>query len=492
MKNHHLETAALALLAAMALAPGWGGAAVISTNELTTYPPPAGAPLNSDFSIRARTPGGRWQNVAAYAVKVDAVRGAEHHPENASAAYFDFSGTVEIEVSCAHGRVHEARVRPLSCGIRPVITGRALTFTLSQPRNLSVEVNGDIFHNLHLFANPLEKTRPDLNETNVIYFGPGLHELGRKPMRLASGAKVYLAGGAVLRGQLLISGVENVSVSGHGMIEQGGRGAGAVRIANSTNVEVSGIFGSQFFTGGSRNVTIRNVKCMSYSGNGDGLNVFCSSNVVIDGVFSRNSDDCFTVYGSRGGFHGNAGNIALQNSTLWADVAHPVLIGTHGNSVNSDTLENITVSNLDILDHMERQLDYQGCLSINAGDNNLVRNVRFENIRVEDFREGQLVNLRVFFNRKYCAAPGRGIENILFKGVSYSGTHANPSIIEGYDDIRRVKNVVFEDLVINGVVISDDMVKPGWFKTSDMARFFVGEHVDSIRFRSCAGLQPIK
>ena len=41
-----------------------------------------------------------------------------------------------------------------------------------------------------------------------------------------------------------------------------------------------------------------------------------------------------------------------------------------------------------ILDHREKQLDYQGCFAITAGDNNSVRNIRFVNIRVEDFREG--------------------------------------------------------------------------------------------------------
>lgn len=71
---------------------------------------------------------------------------------------------------------------------------------------------------------------------------------------------------------------------------------------------------------------------------------------------------------------------------------------------------NLNYINIDILDHKEKQLDYQGCLAINAGDNNLIRNVRFENIRIEDFRQGQLVNLRIFFNEKYCTAPGRGIE----------------------------------------------------------------------------------
>ena len=46
-----------------------------------------------------------------------------------------------------------------------------------------------------------------------------------------------------------------------------------------------------------------------------------------------------------------------------------------------------------------------------------------------------------------------------------------------------VKNIRFENLKINGKVISDDMAgKPAWYKTSDMARFFVGEYVDGIVF----------
>jgi hypothetical protein len=168
---------------------------------------------------------------------------------------------------------------------------------------------------------------------------------------------------------------------------------------------------------------------------------------------------------------------------LWADVAHPILVGTHGDTPNPDTLEDLRFSNLDILDHMEPQIDYQGCMSLNAGDGNLIRNVRFENIRVENFRQGQLVNLRVFYNRKYNTSPGRGIENVYFKNITYNGSHAENSVIAGYDDIRNVKNVVFENLVINGTLISDQMTKPGWYKTSDMARFFVGEHVEGLVFR---------
>lgn len=135
------------------------------------------------------------------------------------------------------------------------------------------------------------------------------------------------------------------------------------------------------------------------------------------------------------------------------------------------------------MDHKEKQINYQGCLAINAGDNNLIRKVRFEDIRVENFRQGQLVNLRIFYNKKYCTAPGRGIEDVLFKNVSYTGNRATVSIIEGYNEQRGIKNIRFENLCINGTVISDDMPgKPTWYHTGDMANIYIGPHVEGVNF----------
>lgn len=315
----------------------------------------------------------------------------------------------------------------------------------------------------------------------MIYFGPGIHQLKGDKLLVPSGKTVYVAGGSVLMGQIEMNGVRDVKVLGRGII--GHSVKMGIRIANSKNVLVEGLFCTQCSTGGSDSVTIRNVKSISYYGWGDGMNVFASNNVLFDGVFCRNSDDCTTVYGTRGGFVGGCRNITMKDSTLWADVAHPILIGTHGNTPNPEVLENLNYINIDILDHKEAQIDYQGCMSLNAGDNNLIRNVRFENIRVEDFRQGQLLNMRVFYNAKYCTSPGRGIENVLFKDVVYNGKNSEQSIIAGYDDNRKIKNVVFENLVINGKLITDDMQeKPKWFKTSDMARIFVGEHVEGVKF----------
>lgn len=443
---------------------------------------PQGISLNNDFTVKVRSEGkSKWVLVPTYLVKVDEVRETKHHVEHASMATFDFSEKVEIAVTYNKGKIDSARVRPLSYDIPFMIEGNTLQFSLEKPANLSVEVNGDIFHNLHLFANPLDTFKVDKTNPDLIYFSPGIHRFEGGEFRIPSGKTVYVAGGAVMMGRMLIENVHDVKLLGRGIIDPSVKMG--IRIANSRNVYVEGLVATQCATGGSDSVTIRNVKVISYFGWGDGMNVFSSRNVLFDRVFCRTSDDCTTVYGTRLGFEGSSSNITMQNSTLWADVAHPIFIGIHGNVDKPEILENLNYVNIDILDHKEKQLNYQGCLAINAGDENLIRNVRFEDIRIENFRQGQLVNLRIFFNEKYCKAPGRGIENVVFKNVSYTGNRAEISVIEGYDAQRKVRNIRFENLRINGQIISDDMPgKPKWYHTGDMARIYVGPHVEGVSF----------
>lgn len=454
--------------------------------QLVTYPfpaPEAGSPAhNADFTVKVRQPGGKWQDLYEYNVKVDEVRGINHHVEVASMAAFDFSGEVEVAVTSNRQKIREAVIRPLSYGIAHKVTHNTVYFRLLQPKNLSIEVNGDKFHNLHLFANPIEVAAPDATAENVIFFGPGFHDIKGGVLRVPSGKSVYLAGGAVVRGHFMVDSVRDVKITGRGIIDFPGQEG--VKISYSKNVLLEGIILTQCPVGSSDSVIVRNVKSISSYKWGDGMNVFASNNVLYDGVFCRNSDDCSTVYATRKGFVGGCRNIVMQHSTLWADVAHPIHIGLHGNTPHPDTIEQVRYIDIDILEHQEKQVDYQGCMAINAGDNNMVREVSFEDIRVENIRCGQLVHLQIPFNKKYCTAPGEGIENILFKNVIYNGDSPELSIITGYNESRRVRNVIFENLKINGTLIFDSMSgKPGWYKTADMARMFVGEFVDSLVFR---------
>jgi hypothetical protein len=448
--------------------------------QIIQHPVPEGIPQNDDFTVKVRVPGGEWQELFEYSVPVDM-----HDVRYASMVHFDFAGTVEVSVTSNRGAIASAQIRPLSYGLKPEIKGSALMFVLTKPCNLSVEIDGDRFHNLHVFTNPLETDVPDENDPDVIYLKPGIHTFPRNVLDVPGGKTVYLAGGAVVKAAIRCRNVENVRVRGRGMLYQPPRG---FVVTHSKNITIDDIIlvSPRHYTvygGQSQAITIRNIRAFSHQGNSDGIDLMSCSDVRVSGVFLRNSDDCIALYGHRWNFSGDTRNITVRDSTLWADVAHPIHIGTHGDPANPNVIEDVIFSNIDILEHDEPQLDYQGCMSINVSDENLVRNILFEDIRVEDFTEGQLVNLRVAYNKKYASAPGRGIENVTFKNISYHGSRANISILEGYDATRGIKAVVFENLTINGRLISWQMEKPApHFTTADMARMYVGPHVDGVEF----------
>lgn len=156
-------------------------------------------------------------------------------------------------------------------------------------------------------------------------------------------------------------------------------------------------------------------------------------------------------------------NIKVSDAILWADVAHPINIGGHG---KGNILEDITFSNINILQHDEDDRLYQGCLSINVADDNIVQNVNFENIWIDNIEEGQLFNFRVLYNLKYSVSPGGGIQNVKVKNIYYTGYGENPSIIEGYSKERSIDNITFENIMINGKqagILEDANIKVGKF-----------------------------
>ncbi|MDQ0598046.1 hypothetical protein QF037_002391 [Streptomyces canus] len=458
-----------------------------SADKLVVFPIPSGVPTNSSFSVKARTAGGNWQTVPVYrarAKQIDANTGSGP-VFNSSVATFDFTGTVEVAVTSAKGAIGSAKIRPLSYGTRFTVDGDTVSFTLTEPRNLSIEIDGEIFNNLQLHANPIETHVPDPDDPDVIYFGPGLHKTTDNVVKVPSGKTLYLAGGAVLTSRVEFVNVENARLIGRGVLYNSPSG---VLLQYAKNIEIDGILvlnpssGYSVTVGQSKQVTIRNLHSYSHGQWGDGIDVFSSEDVLIEGVWMRNSDDCIAIYAHRWDYYGDCRNITVRNSTLWADVAHPINVGTHGNTDKPETIENLVFSNIDILDHREPQMDYQGCIALNPGDSNLLSNVRAQDIRVEDFRWGQLINMRVMYNKSYNTSVGRGIDGVFIRNMTYTGTHANPSIMVGYDADHAIKNVTFQNLVINGKMIGNGMKKPGWYKFTDIMPAYANEHVITPRF----------
>ncbi|HTG67854.1 MAG TPA: glycosyl hydrolase family 28 protein [Candidatus Udaeobacter sp.] len=486
---------------------------MISTRAaLITFPAPPEAVANHDFYVRVRVENGEWRELFPYLVKVDM-----HNVREASMVTFDFEGKVEVEVTKTKGMLESVAIRPNSFEISFVQTGNTVTFMLDRPRKLSFEANGERFHNLHIFANALETNVPDVEDSRtiyieagkhrteeliarltssignsgdredivpeVLYFGPGMHYFEDNILRIPSGKTVYLAGGAMVVGSLVCDHVEDVTIRGRGMIYltniEKTTYLRTVQIDFSRSITVEGIISVDpphysIHLGKSEHVHISNFKTFSTRGWSDGIDMMSCSYVHIDDVFLRTSDDCIAIYGSRGIFYGDSTNISVTNSVLWADVAHPIMIGVHGDHGHEgDIIENIVFDNIDILEHHEPQDGYWGCMAINAADKNTVRNVKYRNIRIEQFELGRLIDIRVFQNPKYNPSPGNRVENIRFENIEFNGISDNPSVIEGFDEERIVDGIHFENVIINGETVMDAL----------SGNISIGPHVHNVVFK---------
>ena len=304
-----------------------------------------------------------------------------------------------------------------------------------------------------------------------------------------SGETIVLDPTKYYAGQIVVKDCRDVIVEGSGAtLRPGMRGFG-VQIVNSRNIIVRNLITSQVPTGASDSVLIENVQCYSYGPWGDGLNIFASSHVTLRGCYCETSDDCMTVYATRMGYMGSARHILVEDCVFNPKIAHPIFIGLHGaasegdDRTRIDTIEDLVFRNIRILNQRERQLDYQGCMAIVAGDNNVIKDVLFENITVDHIETGCLLTLRIFKNEKYCQAPGSLIENVTFRNIS-APAEGNISLIEGYIPERMVRNILFDNLVIDGKHIHDSMPgKPAWYKTADMGRILISNYVENIQFK---------
>ena len=461
-------------------------------HQVFTFPAPEGAPLKHDYDVYVCPRGSQeWTKVDTYMAKVNSPSPdpTPHHVSEISYCVFDFTGDVFVKVISKNRKFKTARIRPDYRGtIANVQNDSTVQFMLFQPENVCVELDGDITNNLLVFTSKPPVSKAEAEEQakkegrEFKSYKPGFYNQ-QDTIYIGSNTTVYLEGGSYFTSTFAINDSENVSILGRG-IARPPRGYEGAHIYRSKNVLIDGLIANTCPVGESHNVTIHDVRLISFPSWGDGFNVFGGcSDIFYDRVFARTSDDCTTAYATRKGFCGNVRNVRMTNSTLWADVAHPIFIGLHGNSERGDTIEHLHYENIDILCQAEPQVDYQGCLAINCGDNNLVRDVTFDNIRIEQILQGCILQVKVGWNSKYCTAPGRGVENVTFRNIRYNGEPPYLSIINGYNEERTVRNIRFEGLKINGQTIYDDMPgKPRWYATADYVPLFVGNHVDGISF----------
>ena len=439
------------ILLAIGLLAGAAQVAVPASDPVA-YPVAGGVRHNDDFTVRVRRPGGRWIDLFEHDVVVDL-----DAPQHASMVRFDMAGPVELEVRRNNGDVRDVIVRPSRAGIAARLDGNVAHFTLARPAKLSIEFDGDRLHNLHLLAGaPPAAVTPNRPAADIVRFGPGLHVPPDQPgavFAFPSHTTVILDPGAVLRGKIVLDRVSDVRILGRGIIDQPERG---FEITHSRDITIDGptVINPKHYTvfcGQSDHVAIRDLNTFSAAPWSDGIDMMSCSDVSVDDVFLRTSDDSIAIYGHRWGFRGDARNVTVRDAILWADVAHPINIGLHGGGDGApEVIENLAFRRIDVLEHDEDDPEYRGVMAISDGDGNLVRHVSFDDVAVEHVQEGSLLNLRVLFNAKYSLSPGRGIEDVAFRNIRVAATGLSPSIVAGYDARRTVRGVTIEGLTIGG------------------------------------------
>lgn len=398
-------------------------------------------------------------------------QGEIHKPDIASFSTFDFTGKVNVRVQVLGLPVYKVEIRPLSLGIHPRIEGDTILFMIDRPLKLSIEINDRINHNLMLFANAPEQEPADPNDPDVLYFGPGLHEIASATnpygiIELRSNQTVYLAGGAVLRARISGKDVENVSIRGRGIL-QGSTLAGRwpdylkaimgepsdvqrpthVTFSNSRNIRLQGIIiqDSPHWTVvfyGCEQVDIANIKLVGYVPNSDGIDAVNSRDIEIDDVFIRTGDDCIAIKGSPGGGRANAYGIVVKNSVFWADRGSALEIG---HETNMEEIHDIRFENIDILNQTLPTMGYHAIDLTNADDARIY-DISYDDIRVE--RCSRWIGIRIRESEWKTTEAMGSISGIHFSNIS---GYSIPDIhLFGLDDAHPVEEVTFENILYLG------------------------------------------
>ena len=162
-----MKRLSLVCFSVLALAQVYIPAASAET-KLRVYPAPVGEPLSQRFVVRVE-----HRNSPVYVAHVRAITVVKTPdvPEvqtdgEASFTSFDIGARVKVEVKCQE-KVTAAKILPASYGITPIFSGNRVTFLISKPEQLTLEINGDWNNSLHLLANPVETDVPNPKAENV-------------------------------------------------------------------------------------------------------------------------------------------------------------------------------------------------------------------------------------------------------------------------------------------------------------------------------------
>ena len=444
--------------------------------EVVVYPPPEGYMSSKQYRITILQDGKAYES---FVYVSEAQFSKVNRSSTTQFTNFSFSGTVTVRIEKLNGPFTRVDILPSSNKITAQQQGGSVTFELSRPENLAVEFDKSIEHPLLIFANSLEKNVPRSTDKNVLYFGPGVHQPA-DTIFLKANQTLYLAGGAVLRSHVYGVNANGAVIRGRGIIE--GRRFGhthgrLISFDNSSHdVQLEGFIvldaPGYYITSAGHRTHALNVKGMGWWFNTDGFSF--GNDGITENCFLKCNDDAIKLY--------NSGNKVLRTTIWQMENGAPFQISWNSNGDRSGFL----VKDCDVI-HVDHAWDNpnEGVFDAIHGGSGHLSNFVFEDIRIENI-SWRLFNIQLLPNKWAKAKHPGSISNLLFKNIAVTSTDSGPlkrlSVIQGFDEASKVRNVVIENLTVNGEVVSDPLVDRFEINTAT---------TENILFRPYEKKQPI-
>ncbi len=413
----------------------------VRATTLVVYPSPEGAEAAPEYELEVN-----GKPVFVY------------NTRNAAFAYFSFDGKIDVKVTFL-SPVYNYDIRPKNRLIKAECYRNQVQFSIEKPENLSIEINRNLKRPLFIFANPLETNIPDKSDKNVIFFEAGkIHYPGE--VTIKSNQTVYIEGGAIVRGHFMTDQGRNIKILGRGILDNSLYNRGEhrpIEINRCKDVLIEGIILTESrhwscASTASEKVTYNNLKIVSSNDWDDGIDIVGSRHILVNNCFIQTKDDCIAIKAGVNYFTDfnssfTVDDVVVQNSVLWNGIwGNGLEIGFE---TRADTIRNITFRNCDLI-HVEGP---EGTFTIHNGDRALVKNVLYEDIRVEDSR-GWLIDFRIL-KSQYSRDKIRGkIEDVHFKNIRVEGDTFPYSQLLGFDEISRIEGVTLENFIIHGTKVT--------------------------------------
>jgi hypothetical protein len=322
-----------------------------------------------------------------------------------------------------------------------------------------------------IYLTPSSSIPASIPAGDILYFSPGVYDLGTTSYPLGSNQGVYIAGGAYVKGAFIGENVQNSELWGHGILSGENfhrNGAVAPTLADSVadgtppmiylpggqthDILIEGITCIQspfynFELGGSDN-RIKDAKAIAWYGSTDGVQVAYDSlahgiqvpgHGLIEDSFFKTGDDAIKLFSS---------GLRVNRCVIWK--LNNAAAFEFGANIQYD-LSDIQVNDSDVI-----RTEYTVANKTNAvfganfGGTGNLHDYQFNDIRVEN-ATWQLFNLCVMPNSYTNGNPELGsIGNLSFNRIEVTNQQTLPDLFQSFDRQHQIKNISFNQVRVAG------------------------------------------